>query len=119
MAILTEPSKSARSSLKLIIFGALLVVWAACWWLYLRNTDADVLLYVCAAVFGSGVVLLLIGLTVGQIGRSAREAELPPAEVTQDAVRVETEAAKAGAPLGPKLPRTPPVSGPPTLPRPV
>lgn len=105
MAILTEPSKSARSSLKLIIFGALLVVWSTCWWLYLRNTDAEKLLYVCAGLFGSGVVLLLIGLAVGQIGRSARKAELPPPEVTADAVHVETEAARTGTPINPNVPR--------------
>jgi hypothetical protein len=47
----------------------------------------------------SGFVLLGIGLLLGQLGRAARHAELPPAEVTPSAQVTEQKAAENPPPV--------------------
>jgi hypothetical protein len=80
--ILSKPSNAARMAVIYITVGALLVVWTAIWWLYLsRHEGSDSLFYWCYGFFFTGLVLMVIGITIGRIGRSgrsARHAELPP-----------------------------------------
>jgi hypothetical protein len=62
-----------------ITVGALLVVWTVVWYLYLnRHGGTDLAFYLDYGFFFTGLVLILIGITIGRIGRSARHAELPP-----------------------------------------
>jgi hypothetical protein len=101
MAILSKPSSAARTSLIYITVGALMDIWSAVWWWYLRNHQPDApagVWYVCGGLFLTGLVLLAIGLMVGHIGRSARHAELPPPEVTRAEANAEQNAA-ARAPI--------------------
>jgi hypothetical protein len=113
MAILSKPSPAAQTSLIYITIGALTDVWSAIWYAYLRHNPpaADSTWYWCYGFFLSGLALLIIGLAVGRIGRSARHAELPPEETTPVVVKAEPNAA-ARAPLiagvNPAMPVNPP-----------
>ena len=85
--VLSKPSGAAPTALIYITLGALLTVWSGIWFLYLQNTATDNrgLYYVCGGLLGTGVVLLIIGFATGRLGRAARQAELPPQEVTPPA----------------------------------
>jgi len=71
------PSPGARAALLYITIGALLIVWTAVWYTYLKNypPQSDMPFYFCYGLLASGAILLVIGLTVGRIGHSAREAD--------------------------------------------
>ena len=96
MPILSKPSDAARTSVKYVTLGSLITVWAGIWYWYLsRNPPTNQLYqYLCTGTLLSGVVLLVIGLALGRIGRAARDAELPPKEVTDAAVTSEQIAAE-------------------------
>jgi hypothetical protein len=68
-----------------ITVGALILVWSTVWYLYHRPMTSPGSFW-CAGFFLSGLVLLIIGLALGRIGRSAREAELPPDGVSEPAI---------------------------------
>lgn len=118
MPLMSQPSSAAKTSLAYITLGALLIVWTAIWYFYLRDTAAEVPLrtwYINYGLLATGVVLLVIGLAVGQIGRSARHAELPPPEVTRPEAKIEQTAAARPVvvpPVASAQPGTPPVAAP-------
>jgi hypothetical protein len=94
-APVSKPSSLTHSTLLYVTVGALIVVWSGVWYFYLLHhapTHASQW-YGCYGLLLTGFVLVVIGLLVGPIGRSAREAELPPEEVTPTAVRAEQELA--------------------------
>ena len=96
MPLMTQPSSAAKMSLAYITLGALLIVWTTIWYFYLRaNPDGvpDRTWYINYGLLASGVVFLIIGLAVGQIGRSARHAELPPPEASRQEAKIEQTAA--------------------------
>jgi hypothetical protein len=73
-----------------------LSVWTGVWYWYLRTNPEGVLprtWYFCYGLMASGVVLLVIGLAVGQIGRQARHAELPPPEIKNQEAKIDPNAA--------------------------
>jgi hypothetical protein len=60
--------------------------------------------YWCYGFLLTGLALLVIGLAIGPIGRAARHAELPPAEVTPAETNIQRTAAShppAAVPLQP------------------
>jgi hypothetical protein len=75
---------AAPAALTYVTVGALMVVWSLIWYWYLSESEAPrrTHFYFCYGFLGSGIILLLIGLGVGRLGRSARQAELPPKEAT-------------------------------------
>ena len=79
-----QPSSAARISLVYITVGALSVIWTSVWYVYLHNNppDANNVYYLCGGFLVTGLALMLIGFMVGQIGRSARPADIVPHEVT-------------------------------------
>jgi hypothetical protein len=86
--LMTKPSPAAYTSLIYITVGALTVVWSSIWYYYLgQHADSvrEFTWYWCYGFLMTGVVLFVIGLAVGQIGRSARHADLPPPEGLQAA----------------------------------
>jgi hypothetical protein len=99
MAILSKPSSAARMALMYITLGSLILVWSAIWYWWLMDTsyEGTVYRYVCTGLLLTGGVLLFIGLALGRIGRAARRAELPPAEVTPAAAQIDQTAAQAAA----------------------
>jgi hypothetical protein len=100
MPLLSRPSAAARTALIYITLGALIVIWSAIWFVYLRNSDhvRNGTWYFCAGFFLSGLTLLVIGLALGRIGRAARHAELPPPEITSAEANVHQNTA-ARAPI--------------------
>jgi hypothetical protein len=107
MAIVTKLT-SGHVPVIYVTAGALIDVWSGIWCLYLAKHDAadDLSWYVCWGLILSGLVLVAIGLTLGQIERASRNAQLareaaaavPQAETTA-AVIAPTLATNAPAPL--------------------
>ncbi len=100
MALFTRPSGAARTAVLYITLGALIDVWSVIYWIYLsRHPEGhtDAAYYWVYGFFFSGLVLLVIGLALGRIGRSARHAELPPEVVTVPPDGVTTVAGPNGA----------------------
>jgi hypothetical protein len=102
MPFLSKPSGAARTSLAYITIGALITVWTIIYWSYIgRHPDnfSDATYYWVYGFFFTGLVLLVIGLALGRIGRAARHAELPPEvpnEPTAEPANVVTPVVPAG-----------------------
>ena len=80
----SKQASSATTSLIYITLGGLIDVWSIVYFFYLRSHNGSDIayLYVYGFIF-TGVVLFLIGLTVGRIGHSARSAEVAPTPTQQ------------------------------------
>jgi hypothetical protein len=100
MALMTKPSFAPQTALVYVTVGTLTGVWSGLWYWYMTKhpPNLDSTWYWCYGFLLTGLALVIIGLTVGRIGRSARHAELPPEEVTPVAARAEMNAA-ARAPV--------------------
>lgn len=110
MPILSNPSFAARTAVIYITTGALIDVWSGIWLWYLRNTHSEMHTswYWCYGFLFTGLTLILIGCAIGRIGRSARNAELPPEEVTGAVAQAEQNAAARApmiAPVNPMMAR--------------
>jgi hypothetical protein len=88
---MSRSSGFVPSTLFYITVGALTDVWSGVWYEYMRGYPPVHAWpwYVCYGLLLTGAVLLLIGLTLGRIGRAARQAELPPREVTAQVAQAE------------------------------
>lgn len=82
--LMSKPSGFAPMTLFYITVGALMTVWSGIWYYYLRSHSSQdgVANYICLGFLLTGVILLAIGFIVGPMARWARQAELPPTEVT-------------------------------------
>jgi hypothetical protein len=103
MPILSKPSGAARTAVIYVTVGALIDVWTVIYWVYLgRHPEghAEGAYYWVYGFFFTGLVLLVIGLALGRIGRAARHAELPP-ELPPDLV------SEPGVPVAPRIASTP------------
>jgi hypothetical protein len=60
--------------------------------------DSNVWFWV-AGFFLTGLVLIILGLLLGPLGRAAREAELPPKETTRDEAQIKAQAAANPNPM--------------------
>jgi hypothetical protein len=78
----SKPSASARLSIFYITLGALMGVWTVLYYVFYlvpRVPDRGSSPYFwCYGFFFTGLTLMAIGFAVGQIGRAARHAEVPP-----------------------------------------
>lgn len=85
MSVFTNMTSATRAALLYITVGSITIVWAGMYYVYLNNHPAadhnDTPWYWCTGFLLTGVAVLLIGLMVGWIGRSARQAEQPHAVV--------------------------------------
>ena len=89
-----------RAALTYITIGALTVVWAGVWYFYLfNNPPAQSAYYWCTGFLVTGLIMVLIGLVLGMISRSARHANLPPAGVPAAVVNLQPNAATTLAPV--------------------
>src|SRR5437667_6323304 len=95
MPLITRPSSAARLAVVYITIGALTDVWSGIWYRYLslHPPANEATWYMCYGFLLSGLILVVIGLGIGRIGREARHAELPPEEVTTALSRAEQDAA--------------------------
>jgi hypothetical protein len=106
MSILSKPSSAARTAVIYITIGALTIVWSGIWYAYLHHAPPkdDYTWYWCYGFLLTGLALLIIGLAIGRIGRSARHAELPPEEVTPAVSKAEQNAAAQAPVIAPVNP---------------
>ncbi len=76
---LSSKSPATRVALLYITIGAVGIVWTLIWIVYLYNhpPHSASTYYICAGLLATGFIVLLIGLGIGSIGRSARDAETP------------------------------------------
>jgi hypothetical protein len=115
MPIMSKPSSAARTALIYITLGTLMVIWTIIWFIWMRDhpeSAGDFEHYACVGFLITGIALVVIGLAVGQIGRSARHAELPPPEVTQAEVKAEQNAAARAPVVAPTNPAMPTFANP-------
>lgn len=101
MPILTQPAFGPKLSIGFITGGAVLDVWCLVW----RFTIAEAGLtsmqkFWFYGFLFTGATFIGVGLLLGNIGRAARKAELPP---TTETVRAEenVQVAAAAAPVVP------------------
>jgi hypothetical protein len=106
-----KQATAAKASLVYLTIGGLTVVWSVIYYLYLQRTGGADLTYLwCYGFFFSGIVLSIIGLGVGRIGRSALQAEPPPPTVAvtpAPTTVVESPARPATAAPAPPVPVAP------------
>jgi len=85
MNVFSNITSATRAALLYITVGAVMIVWSAIYYTYLNNhppaPGTDGPWYWCTGFLLTGATLLVIGLAVGWIGRSARQAEQPHAVV--------------------------------------
>ncbi|HEY7423041.1 MAG TPA: hypothetical protein VH682_02255 [Gemmataceae bacterium] len=75
----TKTSGAARTAVIYITIGAILDVWMIMWyiWMARHGTTTDAAYFWCYGFFFTGLILIVIGLALGKIGRFARHAEAP------------------------------------------
>src|SRR5205823_4969699 len=94
MPILSRPSSAPSTSLAYITIGAIMAVLAGTSYFFFDGSGHQFGGYIRTSFLILGIVLMVIGFTVGHIGRAARKSELPPPEATP-AVARESQAAAA------------------------
>ncbi len=101
MAMLTNPAFGPKVALVYVTVGALIDVWTAVYYFafgrYRMNSgnpaDENHVWFWVAGFFLTGLVLVILGLVLGPLGRAAREAELPPPEATRAEAQIKETAA--------------------------
>lgn len=96
MPMLSQPAFGPKASLGYITAGALIDVWVGAWYLTRDHGMTRTDWFWVAGLFLTGFTLLIIGLTLGSIGRAARKAELPPPDATATEAAIQQTAAAAG-----------------------
>jgi hypothetical protein len=109
MPLLSKPAFGPRTAIIYITIGSLIDVWTAVYYFsFARGDMSRNTWFWLIGLFLTGLTLIVIGVLLGEIGRSARKAELPPPEVqNQEAAIQQTAAAvpqmmpgtMAGAPM--------------------
>jgi hypothetical protein len=77
-------AKKAKLAVSYITCGTLMIVWSAIWLFYLTvPADISGTVYIATGVILSGIAVVLIGLSLGDIGKEANrdEAQIKEAEV--------------------------------------
>ena len=95
----TKTSGAARMAVIYITIGAVVDVWTTIWyiWMNRHGTQSDGPYYWCYGFFFTGLTLIIIGLALGRIGRSARHAEAPADTTASNAaVQAQEPVARAG-----------------------
>ena len=101
-------AKKAKWALSYITCGTLMIVWSVIWLFYL-TVDADIsgAVYIATGIVLSGIAVVLIGLSLGNIGKEANRDEnavtdpdvvqIPP--TTQSKTTVKTDPSLAATPM--------------------
>jgi hypothetical protein len=83
--ITSVPSRLPGTALAYITLGAIMAVLAGTSYFFF---DGNAFIgYIRASFLVLGMVLMIIGFTVGHIGRAARKAEVPPPEAMDPTLR--------------------------------
>ena len=80
MPLLTNPSFAARTAVIYVTVGALIDVWSGIWYAYMLHAPPQEYStwYYCYGFLLTGLTLLIIGLAIGRIGRSAAARQFDP-----------------------------------------
>jgi hypothetical protein len=102
----------SRTALTYITVGALTVIWAGVWYVYLLNNPAQSqnAYYWCTGFLVTGLVLVCIGLGLGRISRSAQVGNLPSEGVPVAVVNAQPNAMPPGLVLVARNPSAPVVA---------
>jgi hypothetical protein len=102
MPMLSQPSFGPRTALIYVTTGALIDVWTGAWYFSFRNATAPLsntaTFWLCG-LFLTGMTLILLGVMLGPLGRSARKVELPPVESTEAEAQIQKAAAATPRPV--------------------
>lgn len=97
MPILSQPAFGPRTAIIYITVGSLIDVWTAVWYFAFARDDHGVISrntqFWLLGLFLTGLTLMAIGFFLGQIGRAARKAEMPPPEAEKDEAAIQEAAA--------------------------
>jgi hypothetical protein len=119
MPILTKPTFGPRTALIYITVGALIDVWVLVWYFTRGYPLTPTQRFWILGLGLTGLTFLVLGVLIGQIGRAARKAELPPEPETRMEADIQKTAAATGAlqaqqvaaaPVAPPAPAAPPVA---------
>ena len=83
MAMLTQPAFGPRTALIYVTIGALVDVWTLVWYFTREAALTTSQQFWIVGLALTGLTFVVLGLLLGRLGRSARQAELPPAEAMQ------------------------------------
>ncbi len=93
MAILSEPSFGPRTALAYVTGGALIDVWTLVWYFTRETALTPTGQFWVVGLGLTGLTFVTLGLLLGPLGRSARQAELPPVEAMQAEANIQATAA--------------------------
>jgi hypothetical protein len=80
-------AKKAKLAVSYITCGTLMIVWSVIWLVYLTvHFDVSGWVYIATGIILSGIAVVLIGLSLGNIGKEANRDEAAAHDV--DAVKV-------------------------------
>ena len=85
MSIIKSASSIPRAAVIYVTVGALTLVWSGIWYVYALNNpgNGETTLYWCYGFLLTGLMLVLIGLAIGWIGRTRRSTHrAAPADQT-------------------------------------
>jgi hypothetical protein len=102
MPMLSQPSFGPRTALIYVTIGALLDVWTSVWYFAFRDSTVPLEHTTSFWLFGlflTGLTLVVIGVLLGPLGRSARKLELPPVAATGTEARIQQTAAATTHPV--------------------
>jgi len=100
MPILSQPSFGPRTALTYVTVGSLIDVWTGAWYFAFRDPQTPMshtASFWLAGLFLTGLTLIVLGLLLGPLGRSARKVELPPDEAPGTEARIQQTAAASRA----------------------
>jgi hypothetical protein len=113
MAITTKHSAAQSASITFITLGGLMAVPSAVW--YTMFSPEGIGRFFCVTFFLLGIGSIILGLSVGYIGRSARQAELLPPGATGTVIHQEPATAnRAVTPAPVPAPAPAPAAGTPS-----
>jgi hypothetical protein len=100
---MSRPAFGAPTAIFYITVGALIDVWTAVWYFtFARNDEGNIARntwFWLAGLFLTGLTLIIVGVLIGEIGRSARKAEIPPPEVKEEEAAIQQTAAAVPHPI--------------------
>lgn len=103
MGMMSHPAFGPKAALAYITVGALMDVWTAVWYFAKVRPHPESVTentwFWLSGLFITGLVLMGIGFFLGQIGRAARKAELPPSEAARAEANIQQTAAAVPNPV--------------------
>jgi hypothetical protein len=111
MPMLSQPSFGPRTALIYVTTGTLIDVWTLVWYFTRSQPLSPSGQFWVIGLALTGLTLITLGLLLGRLGRSARQAELPPAEVVQAEAAIQQTAAANPAPVAAQSVGAAPMNG--------